>query len=263
MEQLTTTIGVASIDAGRKAGHLSEKYKFVDTKQLLSHAERAGWELNRVQSPRRGDASSPHLLIFRHPGIQPVDLGGLNGKSYVELLIQNSHDGSKAIRFMLGLFRMVCLNGAYRGLSMQEFRAGHTASGIKHLKEGFQFVADHAERELERVKQLSQFELTPDQSSVFLAGCLKKRLEFTKNVIDVSDIAPRREADKGLDAYTVFNRGQELMLRGGFQYVTQTTDENSQIIRQLHKARPVYAIQRSLDLNKFAAQQINSLVGVQ
>lgn len=262
METLTTT-GISSIDRGQKAGHLSDRYQFVDTKQLLSHAERTGWELNRVQSPRRGDESSSHLLIFRHPGIQPIDLGGLNGKSYIELLIQNSHNGSKAIRFMLGLFRMVCLNGAYRGLSMQEFRAGHTASGVKRLEEGFKFVADNAERELARVKLLSQFELTPDQSAVYLAACVKKRLEHTKNVVDISDIAPRREADRGLDAYTVFNRGQELMLRGGFQYVTQTTDENSQIRRQLHKARPVYAIQRSLDLNKFAAQQINNLVGVQ
>lgn len=260
----TVSTGIQSVDAGCAADYLSKRYQYIDSAALVRAAGNKGWYLERAsQTKSRGKAeSAAHLLTFRHKDIRPIDLGGINGQSFIELNLVNSHDGSKALRFMLGLFRLVCLNGMVRGISMREFRASHSRSGIGKLSEGFDFVADHAQSELERVRELSQFMLSPEQSSVFLAACLRKRLEHVEGFVDITGgTGPRRVADQGQDGYTVFNRGQELMLRGGFSYVTQTENKDKVLVSRLHTARPVYSIGRSIELNGFATQTINQIIG--
>lgn len=261
----TVSTGIQSVDAGKAAEYLSKRYQYIDSAALIRAAEGKGWYLERAsQTKSRGKAeSAAHLLTFRHKDIRPIDLGGINGQSFIELNLVNSHDGSKALRFMLGLFRLVCLNGMVRGISMREFRTSHSLSGVSKLAEGFDFVADHAQSELERVRELSQLMLSPEQSSVFLVACLRKRLEHVRNVVDLTGggIGPRRIADQAQDAYTVFNRGQELMIRGGFSYVTQTENKDKVLESRLHRARSVYSIGRSIELNGFAAHTINQVIG--
>jgi hypothetical protein len=262
METIST--GIQSVDAGKQAEYLSKRYQYIDSAALVRAAENKGWYLERARQAKSRDhtESAAHLLTFRHKDIRPIDLGGINGQSFIELNLVNSHDGSKALRFMLGLFRLVCLNGMVRGISMREFRTSHSLSGLRKLSAGFDFVADHAQSELERVRELSQLMLLPEQSSVFLVACLRKRLEHVEGVIDIAGgIGPRRVADQSQDAYTVFNRGQELMLRGGFGYTTQTENKDKVLELRRHTARPVYSIGRSIELNGFAAQTISQLVG--
>lgn len=267
ISQITQQTNLSSMPAvfrDTKPTERSETYQLVKTTDIVSAAERAGWTFHRGQSAKRGKAldTGAHLLVFRNEALRIPDLGPAT--SIPELIIVNSHDGSRAVRIALGLFRVACLNGLLAGLSIKQFRACHSIGGVARLGDGIDFVMSNVDAELRRVEELSQIMLTEPQRMAFIQACLNRRLDSIRGeVVNVSNYNPRRTEDLGGDAYTVLNRGQELLLRGGFSYVVDRTEEVDGIptvTRHRATARPIYSVSQSLALNEFAVKTINELL---
>lgn len=267
IRQITQQTNLSSIPAvfrDTKPTERSETYQLVKTTDIVSAAERAGWTFHRGQSARRGKSvdTGAHLLVFRNEALRIPDLGPAT--SIPELVIVNSHDGSAAVRIALGLFRIACLNGLLSGLSVKQFRACHSVNGVAKLSDGIEYVMSNVDAELRRVEELSRVMLTEPQRIAFIQTCLNRRLESVRGEVGhVRGYAPRRTADLGGDAYTVLNRGQELLLRGGFSYTVtrkKLVDGAETITRYNATARPIYSVAQSLALNKFAVDTMNELL---
>ena len=61
----------------------------------------------------------------------------------------------------------------------------------------------------------------------------------------------RRAEDSGADLWTVFNRAQEALIRGGNEYVSRTVNAETGVERRrVLQARPVNGIDRNVGLNQ-------------
>lgn len=256
-----------SIIQTNKNPEMSDRYQHVTTTDLVKTIEAQGWQLNRsYQSKVRKesrDGFQAHLLVFRNP-LVPEILPESNARSIPELIIVNSHDGTRALRGMLGLFRTACLNGIFSGTCFKEFRATHSVAGLGRINEGLELLLDSVGEEVERVKALSAIDVTPDQVKEYFNGLATERLSKVQGeVLRFRTPNPRRNTDLGFDAYTVLNRGQEMLLRGGIQYVyRKTVKDTDRVVQRMNKTRAVYSIPQSIALNKFAVESMNQLIGV-
>lgn len=254
-----------SITQTNKFHTLSDRYQVITTQDIINQVESKGWEVkSAIESrPRKVErlGYQSHLIRLTHPDL-PIALKGTHNESRPELIIVNSNDGTRALRMMLGLFRMACLNGIFSGLSFKEFRASHTKSGVGRISEGLGLVLDNAGEECRRVEELSDIQLTNDQVNSYIGGCVEKRLESVKGIIDmIGNTNPRRVSDLYRDAYTILNRGQELMIRGGFTYQMKLEDKEGLSIFKRNTARATYSIPKAIELNRFAVESMNQIIG--
>lgn len=255
-------INLNSVTNGHASEHLSSRYRFIDTQDIVARAESKGWELNRAYESKlrkqSADGTQSHLLVFRKPSLGQLDLK--TSSVIPELVIVNSHDGTRALRMALGLFRTACLNGLLSGISFKDFRTSHSETGLQRIAQGFDFVADNAQNELTQARIWSDIQLNPAQVQLFIGRCVAKRLESVQGeILSVGRTNPRRHQDLGSDAFTVLNRGQELMLRGGFNYVSRTEKDGEIQIRS-RNAGKVYSIPQSIKLNQYAVSEMQSLL---
>lgn len=107
--------------ASKPSHTVSEDYKFLSTIETVNRLNDEGWRTMSVQHVNKRDktklAHSKHRVILAPPG---DFTDNIVGGTTPRLIIQNSHDGTSALRFMLGLFRMVCSNGMIVSTSMLE-----------------------------------------------------------------------------------------------------------------------------------------------
>ena len=92
---------------------LTDKYVHIPTNTIVEDMEALGWvpyEVKTVRSRTKNAATKKHLIQFFNPEIV---INNEEGKAdmYPSLLLINSHDGSTAVRFEMGVFRLVCENG--------------------------------------------------------------------------------------------------------------------------------------------------------
>lgn len=89
----------------------SNKFGFISSENLVSRLENQGLKLSSVvESKIRKDKEirqgyQKHVIRF--------DTGLSNSHGNLQLLAINSHEGSSALTFRMGFFRLVCSNGLY------------------------------------------------------------------------------------------------------------------------------------------------------
>lgn len=237
-----------------------ESYRFIDTKEIITQAENAGWSLVSAQSSKVRKASKTgfeaHLLTFDNaslPDIAPNSPAASRPRLYVI----NSHDATRALRGLLGVLRIACLNGIMAGTAFKEFRAAHTGDVTNKVRQGFEYLLDSVPAEIARVNELSGIQLTQDAALDYLNKLAQERLSTSRHeVVSISVPTPSRVQDIGYDAYTVLNRGQEMLIRGGIKYYTK--DDQNKI--RAGSTRRIYSIPQSLTLNKLAVERMNELL---
>jgi Domain of unknown function (DUF932) len=90
---------------------MSEKYRFFPTVHVVEGLMAQGFLPVRAQQSRsriegKGDFTK-HLLRFRHASMTE----SARDTTVPEIVLINSHDGSSAYHFSLGLYRVICTNG--------------------------------------------------------------------------------------------------------------------------------------------------------
>lgn len=237
-----------------------DTYRFIDTKEIITQAERAGWTLLDAKSSKVKKQSKmgyeAHLLTFGNESL-PTIAKGTNSESRPLLYVINSHDATRALRGLLGVLRIACLNGIMAGTAFKEFRAAHTGDVTNKVRQGFEYLLDSVPAEIARVNELSGIQLTQDAALDYLNKLAQERLSTSRHeVVSISVPTPSRVQDIGYDAYTVLNRGQEMLIRGGIKYYTK--DDQNKI--RAGSTRRIYSIPQSLTLNKLAVERMNELL---
>ena len=142
----------------------------------------------------------------------------INGAEANEIVLLNSHDGTSSYQMLAGMFRFVCSNGLVCGDTVADVRvphkgdvAGSVIEGAYEVLRGFDRVRDS--RDAMRVVTLNDGE-----SEVFARAALALKYDDPDKPAPVTEsqiLMPRRFDDRRPDLWSVFNRTQENLTKGG------------------------------------------------
>ena len=204
---------VPSVFSEDRHGSRSEKYAYIPTITLLENLRREGFEpffacQSRVRDQSRREHTK-HMLRLRRAG-------QIKGQQVPEIILLNSHDGSSSYQMLPGYFRSVCTNSLVCGQSFGEIRVPHRGNVVEKVIEGAYEVLGIFDKVEEKRDAMQSLLLPPPAQQAFAKAALTYRFGEEHQPVTASQILmPRRYEDRQDDLWSVFNRCQENLLKGG------------------------------------------------
>jgi hypothetical protein len=262
------------IDAGRGQGALSndqlfqlapsafaegkhesrtERYSYIPTIRVVEALRNEGFmpvAAAQGRSKIEGKAAfTKHMIRFR----REVDLDVNETRGVPETVLVNSHDGTSSYWLLEGLFRAVCKNGLIVSEgATQGIKVSHTGKIVDRVIEGSYRVIDNANKAVEVANNWAQIELAPSEQLAFGQAAAALRFNAESQFINAGDLVnPIRVQDTSNDLWTVFNRAQEHLLRGGNRYISRNVNQETGRVTVRHlESRPVASLDRNVGLNQ-------------
>lgn len=197
----------------------SDRYTFVPTLSVLDGLRREGFEPFMVGQSRTRVADkrefTKHMIRLRHAS--QIDAGEAN-----EIILINSHDGTSSYQMLAGMFRFVCMNGLVCGDKMEDLRVRHKGNVVDDVIEGAFRVVDRFAEIEEKRDGMKALQLTGPEQQVFARAALLTKYEPDPvsgafPIEPAAIIRPRRWEDNNADLWSVFNRAQENLIKGGIR----------------------------------------------
>ncbi|ECQ8982958.1 DUF945 domain-containing protein [Salmonella enterica subsp. enterica] len=191
----------------------SDRYAYIPTITLLENLQREGFQpffacQSRVRDPGRRDYTK-HMLRLRRAG-------QITGQQVPEIIILNSHGGESSFQLLPGVFRSVCTNSLVCGQSFGEIRVPHRGDIAGKVIEGAYDVLGVFDRVEEKRDAMQSLLLPPPAQQALANAALTYRFgEEHQPVAPTQILTPRRYEDRKDDLWSVFNRIQENLLKGG------------------------------------------------
>ena len=207
----------------------SDKYTHIPTDQVIKDMELLGWgvvdaqEVNARTTGTKG--FQKHLVVFRN---NDVVIHGEDGDTvYPQVLLTNSHDGKNSFQFTAGLFRMICANGLVIATdTFEDVKIRHMGYDFSTLQDTIKDMVERLPLTVEAMNKMKEVELKEEQMFDLAKSFLDIRVEGTENTFDDQAIEEvleaQRKADEGNMLWEVFNRVQENIIEGNFEYITKT-----------------------------------------
>ncbi len=235
----------------------SGRYAYIPTIEILHGLQREGFQpFFAAQSCCRTEGKSEftkHMLRLRHAA-QINTKGEAN-----EVILINSHDGTSSYQMLAGQFRFVCHNGTVCGDIVQDVRVKHSGRACEEVVAGAFEVLDGFTRVVESTEAMKALTLDDGEQVAFARAALALRYDDPAKPAPVQPeqvIQPRRFEDRGPDLWTVFNRTQESLVRGGLRGVNASGQRTT--------TRPVSSIDGDVKLNRalwILAEEMKRLKG--
>jgi hypothetical protein len=232
--------------AGQAYEKQSQRYAFVPTSAVIDGMRLAGFEpVSAMQSSTKivgKENFTKHMIRFRSQS-----LVSKLGDSRLETVLINSHDGTSCYQLSLGVFRLVCLNGMVVGDTFESVHVRHTGNIIDRVIDASNQLLLSAPLIETSINKWRTIELSQPEQHLLAEGA--HALRFDENTDLADSVNPdklltiRRDADKGSDLWSVFNRIQENTIRGGLRSISNAT-------RNRIKTRGVKGIDQNIKLNK-------------
>tara|TARA_R100001440_G_scaffold56835_1_gene76602 strand:- start:549 stop:1436 length:888 start_codon:yes stop_codon:yes gene_type:complete len=247
----------------------SKRYGLVNTMEAMNVLSDYGYRPTRaIQQPNRIEGRekfNKHLIAFSHKN----DLDKTDLESRTEVLLYNSHDGKSSLKLFSGIFRFVCDNGIVAGEGFKNtLRHSHTTAN--NFEKLLTNTLDGLPQVKEQVERLSKTDLTvkqildlakeaanlrwkelPESEFSFDMKDPETGLYYTEDTIREISL-PTRYEDNGANAWKVFNRVQESILKGGV-HIRSITDRHigqNKIYGIRRKARAITALPENIRLNQ-------------
>ena len=204
---------VPSVFSEEKHNSRSEKYCYIPTITLLDSLQKEGFYpffacQTRVRDASRRDHTKHLLRLRRHDQI--------TGSQVPEIILLNSHDGSSSYQMLPGFFRAICCNGLVCGDSFGEVRVPHRGHVVDNVIEGAYEVLATFETIAGKREQMQSLMLPPPAQQIFAQAALMYRYgEEHQPITEAQVLQPRRFEDKKDDLWTVYQRLQENLIKGG------------------------------------------------
>lgn len=243
------------------SNHLSHLYRFIPTTEVIDILGEQGWlptQAVQTRTRKGNEMKSPykkHMIRFRNDG--NIDISKEIGDTHPEIVLTNSHDGTSSFKFHVGLFRLVCSNGlVIADKTFDQFRVMHKGFQKEDILNVIKMTTEKIPMVVGRVQNMMAKELTGGQQYDF-AKMVADTHWGSDKMIDVNQMLnTRRHEDSGSDLWSVFNRVQENLLRGGI--ITITPKENGKIRKS--RSRAIRSIDKNLEVNKMLWSLTDSLL---
>ncbi len=220
----------------------SERYAYIPTAAVLTELRKEGFQPFMVTQTRVRDEGkrehTKHMLRLRHAS-------QINGAEANEIVLLNSHDGTSSYQMLAGMFRFVCSNGLVCGDTVADVRVPHKGNVAGHVIEGAYEVLSGFERVKESRDLMRGITLDDGESEVFARAALALKYDDPDKPAPVTEsqiLMPRRFDDRRPDLWSVFNRTQENLTKGGLS--GRSTNGRRQ------QTRPVQGIDSDIRLNR-------------
>ena len=216
-----------AIFANQPDDAVSDRYGFVPTINVVDSLQQEGWYPVRAQQTHSRDMErrqvARHMIRFR----QDPDRQMTVGDSVTELVLTNSHDRSAAFQLDLGLFRLICLNGMVTPVGdVGGIRVRHGKQIVDEILEGSIQLSHQVPRIAEGVEAFRSTLVSRGEAQLFAEGALS--LRYGEDWAQSSPVQPgdlleaRRSEDANGSLWSVFNRTQENLFKGGLRGRSQS-----------------------------------------
>jgi hypothetical protein len=202
----------------------SLKYQFTPTFEVIEHMQDMGYVLTGVkQSKSNVDLRKNwgiHITRFQHPDLYIKDPQG-TVEARPEVVLINSHDGTRPIQFEMGLFRLVCENGlVIKDKDMGSFRERHTKLNFQEVKNLIDEKVSGLQGVVNTISKWNMVEMTEKQRYQFAVEALALRMGTDRQpeqyeVLDI--LNAKRKIDAQPTLWHTYNTVQENLIKGGFQ----------------------------------------------
>ena len=220
----------------------SERYSYIPTATVLTELRKEGFQPFMVCQTRVRDEGkrehTKHMLRLRHAS-------QINGAEANEIVLLNSHDGTSSYQMLSGLLRFVCSNGLVFGDTFADVRVPHKGDVTGQVIEGAFEVLQGFERVQESRDLMRGITLDDGESEVFARAALALKYDDPDKPAPITEsqiLMPRRFEDRRPDLWSVFNRTQENLTKGGL------SGRAANGRRQ--QTRPVQGIDSDIRLNR-------------
>ncbi|RQS25597.1 DUF945 domain-containing protein [Burkholderia sp. Bp8992] len=233
-----------SIFADGKHESRSERYTYIPTIDVLRGLRNEGFQPFMICQTRVRDTGkrefTKHMLRLRHAD-------QITGEEADEIVLLNSHDGTSSYQMLAGTFRFVCQNGMVAGENIADIRVPHKGNVVQNVINGAFDVLDGFELIREQKDGMRSVTLDRDEQHAFARSALALRYDRTDAeapapICESQLLAPRRFEDRRDDLWTVFNRVQENLTKGGLHGRSRSGRAMS--------TRPITGIDQNVKLNR-------------
>lgn len=198
----------------QKHSSRSEKYKVAATKEIAAKFKERGFVVDeyieaRVRKVDR-QGYQKHMVRLSNPSLTST-----HKDIKLQLLVTNSHDGSTSFKIQLGFFRFVCGNGMIVGETFETVSLRHSGSIQEELDNAIDRIVAQAGALDATLTRMKEKTLSTEQVRAFTEEAFRLR-----NIASPGNVPVLREEDASNDVFTVYNRIQEALIRGGSSYVT-------------------------------------------
>jgi hypothetical protein len=223
----------------------TDKYRFISSDQVATTIERdLGLKLVSIKNARCNKAErigyQKHTLTF-----EEADKEYGLGEYKMRVCFINSHDGTSSYIVNISVERKVCMNGLHVGMPWATIRVRHTGDALNRVKEAIAELICKFPRVVAQIAKMRLTTLSPEQEVELAISAYAMR--FNRNPLpeEIEQLLSwRRDVDRFNDAWTVFNRIQENITRGGIGYINK--QNKSRQLRDLTNINKLFYINRAL-----------------
>ena len=203
---------------------------------------------------------SQHMIAFAHRD-SLIDMYDSEKNERGEIILYNSHDGSGSIKLFVGAYRFICSNGIIAGDGFQS-RLRHSQANVNSFETMLANTVKRLPVMLEQIEAMRNVQLSADLQREMATQSALTRWKWTPE-FDVEDAVIRgsyvtghtvstllksnRIEDTTADAWTVFNRIQENVIRGGAMIKSFTERNPNGVYR---KARNINGVAENVRVNR-------------
>lgn len=230
----------------RKKLGITDRYVHVSTEKVIEDVMKLGWtpiNAYRVASRGKRTGTGRHMVKFVN-----YDFMQEGKTEYPELLLTNSHDGTTAFKLDVGIFRLICSNGmVVKSQDFGSMRVRHYGYDFETIKGAVNGLVEQIPDYLKQVDDMKEQKLEREQMLEFARQAAMLRMTKVNEtaideVVDVEDLlSADRKEDEGNGLWEVFNRLQEKVINGKFNYA---------LGKKERKARPVKGFKSQVKLNQ-------------
>ena len=252
---------------------LSPRYAQLRTADVLPIMEAYGYvptQAAQKKSRKANPMHTQHMVAFAHRDtlIDTYSADANRG----EIIIYNSHDGTGSIKMFAGAFRFICSNGIIAGDGF-DARLYHNKANVNSFEQMLAQTVERLPALMDRIQQMKGKEMSHLAQMELAVRAAETRWAWTTELNDVKPtkgsfatghtvsglLRVQREADAYANAWTVFNRIQENVIRGGAM-IKSFSERNADGIYR--KSRPVNSVTENVRVNRElwnAAEQVLQL----
>lgn len=217
VDQLRRAVPAAFAEAAHESR--SERYAYIPTSAVIEGMRAEGFlPVTARQARARDDdkrGHGKHMIRFRRED-------QLHQAEAREIVMINSHDGSSAYKLSAGIFRLVCTNGLVVGREDVRHTVRHSGNVVDNVIEGATRIIQDFDLVTQDMETMKAVQLEKPLMLAFANAAIEARFDTEEKPVTAEQILrPRRHADTGADLWTVFNRVQENVIRGGLTGFTR------------------------------------------
>lgn len=197
----------------------SARYTYIPTSAVIEGMRAEGFlPVKATQAQARNadkQGHTKHMIRFRREDqlFQPEAR---------EVIMINSHDGSSAYKLSAGVFRLVCSNGLVVGKEDTRQTVRHSGRVLGDVIEGACRIVEDFDKVTQDMEVMKSITLEKPLMLAFAAAAIEARFDVEEKPVTPEQVLrARRQADTGADLWTVFNRVQENVIKGGLRGATR------------------------------------------